>query len=69
MKTKRCDDFMKDHRFLPVEKREPVEDYEDYTEESSDASESDELFIGGEAEAEELEHTSSKKSGMLYIAS
>ena len=63
MKTKRCYYYMKDHRFVPVE------DYEDYTEESSDASESDELFIGGEAEAEELEHASSKKSGMLYIAS
>ena len=60
---------MKDHRFLPVEKREPVEDYEDYTEESSDASDSDELFIGGEADAEELEHPNSKKANTLYIAS
>lgn len=58
---------MKDHRFLPVEKREPVEDYDDYPEENSD-----EIFIGGEAEAEELEtlQPSSKKAkDVLYIAS
>ena len=61
---------MKDHRFLPVEKREPVDDYDDYAEESSDASGSDELFIGGDADAEELEHPSGKKGhNTLYIAS
>ena len=57
---------MKDERFLPVEKHEPVEDYDDYTEENA---ESDELFIGGQADAEELEHTNSKKVNTLYIAS
>ncbi len=62
---------MKDHRFLPVEKREPADDYEDYAEESSDASDSDELFIGGEANAEELElhHSGRKGHNTLYIAS
>ena len=56
---------MKDQRFLPADKREPVEDYDDYAEESSD-----ELFIGGEADAEAFEHQSGKKShNTLYIAS
>ena len=55
---------MKDHRFLPVEKREPVEDNDDYAEEGSD-----ELFVGGEAEAQELEHANGKKANTLYIAS
>ena len=57
---------MKDERFLPVEKHEPVEDYDDYTEENA---ESDELFIGGQADAERLEHPNSKKANTLYIAS
>ena len=70
MKTKRCDDFMKDHRFLPVEKREPVDDYDDYAEENSDASDADDLFIGGEAGSEQTGHTNGKKGhNMLYIAS
>ena len=60
---------MKDQRFLPVEKREPVDDYDDYAEEAD----SDSLFIGGEADAEELEtsHSNSKKANRdtLYIAS
>ena len=56
---------MKDYRFLPADKREPVEDYDDYAEESSD-----ELYIGGEADAEALEHPNSKKAhNTLYIAS
>ncbi|MBI2580920.1 hypothetical protein HYV85_03890 [Candidatus Woesearchaeota archaeon] len=61
---------MKDQRFLPADKREPVEDYDDYAEESSDA---DELFIGGDAEAEEiqmLDHNGKKThKDVLYIAS
>lgn len=60
---------MKDQRFLPVEKREPVDDYDDYAEEAD----SDSLFIGGEADAEELKasHSNGKKAGRdtLYIAS
>ena len=59
---------MKDQRFLPADKREPIEDYDDYAEESSD-----ELFVGGEAEADELEmldHNGKKVSrDVLYIAS
>ena len=57
---------MKDSRFLPVEKHQPVEDYDDYSEEGSD-----ELFIGGNAEADELPSLNGKKSGkdVLYIAS
>ncbi|MBI2176328.1 hypothetical protein HYU40_03185 [Candidatus Woesearchaeota archaeon] len=58
---------MKDHRFLPVEKRQPADDYEDYAEESSDT---DELFIDGEADAKKLEHSSGRKGhNTLYIAS
>ncbi|MBI2550577.1 hypothetical protein HYV83_05375 [Candidatus Woesearchaeota archaeon] len=57
---------MKDERFLPVEKHEPVEDYDDYTEGNAD---SDELFIGGQADAKELEHTNGKKVNTLYMAS
>ena len=57
---------MKDERFLPVEKHEPVEDYDDYTEENA---ESDELFIGGQTNSERLEHPNSKKANTLYIAS
>ncbi|MBI3036724.1 hypothetical protein HYY73_03150 [Candidatus Woesearchaeota archaeon] len=57
---------MKDERFLPVEKHEPVENYDDYAEENA---ESDGLFIGGQADAEELEHTNGKKVNTLYIAS
>ncbi|MEK6837012.1 MAG: hypothetical protein AABX69_00020 [Nanoarchaeota archaeon] len=62
---------MKDQRFLPADKREPVDDYEDYAEESSD-----ELSVGGEAEATEsgeLEpiYPNGKKvsKDVLYIAS
>ena len=56
---------MKDYRFLPADKREPVEDYDDYAEESSD-----ELYIGGEADAEALDHPNGKKGhNTLYIAS
>lgn len=61
---------MKDQRFLPADKREPVDGYDDYAEESPDG---DELFIGGEAEAEELEmldHNGRKTHrDILYIAS
>lgn len=61
---------MKDQRFLPADKREPVDGYDDYAEESPDA---DELFIGSEAEAEELEmldHNGKKtQKDVLYIAS
>ena len=65
---------MKDQRFLPADKREPVDDYDDYAGESSDANpDSGELFIGGEAEAEELEmldHNGKKThKDVLYIAS
>ena len=65
---------MKDQRFLPVDKREPVEDYDDYAEESPDANpNAGELFIGGEAEAEELQmldHNGKKThKDVLYIAS
>ena len=35
---------MKDHRFLPVEKREPVDDYDDYVEEGSDESSLDDVY-------------------------
>lgn len=57
---------MKDNRFLPVEKREPADDYEDYAEESSGT---DELSID-EADAEELEHPNGRKGhNTLYIAS
>lgn len=57
---------MKDRRFLPVEKREPTDDYEDYAQESSGA---DELHMS-EADAEELEHLSGKKGhNTLYVAS
>ena len=56
---------MKDERFLPVEKHEPVEDYDDYTEGNSKP---DDLFIGGEADAERLEHPTGKKVNTLYIA-
>ena len=57
---------MKDTRFLPVEKREPVDDYDDYAEEAD----SDSLFIEGEADAEELEQPANgKKGNTLYIAS
>jgi len=57
---------MKDNRFLPVQKREPVEDYDAYPEESSD-----EISIGSEAEAEELETLqpgSKKTKDVLYMA-
>ncbi len=58
---------MKDHRFLPVEKREPVDDYEDCAEESSGTDE----FSIDEADAEELElhHSGRKGHNTLYIAS
>ena len=55
---------MKDHRFLPVEKHRPVEDYDDYTEESSD-----ELYIGGDADADEMLQPNGRKASVLYIAS
>ena len=55
---------MKDHRFLPVEKHEPVDDYDDYAEESSD-----ELYIGGEADTDKLLQPNGKKTNVLYIAS
>ncbi len=61
---------MKDNRFIPVDKREPVDDFEDYSEESSEESDS-ELFIGG-AEGEELEIEKTAKKltkDTLYIAS
>ncbi len=57
---------MKDNRFLPVEKREPVEDYEDYPEENSD-----DVSLGDEVEAEELEtlqHGSKKAKDVIYMA-
>ncbi|MBI2145625.1 hypothetical protein HYU18_04880 [Candidatus Woesearchaeota archaeon] len=59
---------MKDDRFLPVDKREPIEDYDDYAEGSSEDSS---LFVGGEADADELESKDSRKvaKDMLYIAS
>ncbi len=57
---------MKDQRFLPVEKREPVEESEDYADDDSD-----ELFIGGDAEAEEFGLRDSRKTNKdtLYVAS
>ena len=54
---------MKDHRFLPVEKHQPVDDYDDYSEEGSD-----ELYIGGEADLEKLSQPNGKKTNVLYIA-
>ena len=55
---------MKDSRFLPVEKREPVEEYEDSPEENPDK-----ISVIGESEAEELEQPSGKKDhNTLYIA-
>ena len=55
---------MKDYRFLPVEKHQPVDDYDDYAEESSD-----ELYIGGEADADKLLQPNGRKTNVLYIAS
>ena len=58
---------MKDNRFIPVDKREPVDDYSGESSEEFDS----ELFIGG-AEGEELELEKSAKKvtkDTLYIAS
>ncbi|HIG98227.1 TPA: hypothetical protein HA231_02275 [Candidatus Woesearchaeota archaeon] len=54
---------MKDHRFLPVEKREPVDDYDDYVEEGSDESSLDDV------DADELLFGKKQSRDTLYIAS
>ena len=64
--------ILKDNMFIPVDKRESVDDFEDYSGESSEDSDSS-LFVGGKADADELEpiYSNGKKvsKDILYIAS
>ena len=62
---------LKDDRFIPVDRREPVDDFEDYSGDANDFDSS--LFVGGEAaDADELEQSKGARKLMkdiLYIAS
>ncbi len=57
---------LKDERFLPVDKREPVDDYDDYEEESTD---DEQLLFGEPSDAEGIDGHHGLKKTTLYVAS